>query len=225
MNILPWIGNIGAGGQVFKQKTAANLHELRSIVAGAGIGVAQNANDITISATGTIPTDYLDIQWLKADLFQGGEPSSFTPAPREEIVLPNGNKFRAVKFVAGEETVAHCHFPFPDNVPGYPGISYLERFYWLTDNADTSNAVNWKIGFKHYAAGDSLDAVVGTWSAGAQPSSGVNCLNTRTTPYSYNGPDPADAVLAMCQVVRQGDDEMPGSAWLIGVRISIGLPL
>jgi hypothetical protein len=43
--------NLGAGSQVFKSKTGAEL-ELRSIAAGTGIGVAQGADEITISNTG-----------------------------------------------------------------------------------------------------------------------------------------------------------------------------
>jgi hypothetical protein len=41
-------GNLGAGAQVFANKTGAALN-LRSIVAGPSIGVIQNANDVTIS--------------------------------------------------------------------------------------------------------------------------------------------------------------------------------
>ncbi len=43
--------NVGAGGQVFKQKVLQNL-EFRSIVAGSGISVTQNADDITIDVVG-----------------------------------------------------------------------------------------------------------------------------------------------------------------------------
>jgi hypothetical protein len=201
----------------------ATLPNSRQLTAGTNISVVDSGagNPITINCT---LSSYLDIQWLKADLFQGGEPAGYTPAPVEEIVLPAGNKLRAVKFISGTETAANCHFPFPDNVPGNPGISYLTRIYWLTDNTDVANSVNWRVGNRHYGAGDSLDTVAGTWSVNSQVSAGVNLLNTRTAAYAYNGPDPADAVLAMCNVKREVDS-MPGTAWLIGVRISIGLPL
>ena len=47
---IPIIKNIGAGtGQTFKQETASNENELRTIAAGTGIGIANNANDITIT--------------------------------------------------------------------------------------------------------------------------------------------------------------------------------
>lgn len=44
--------SIGSGSAVFKQRTANNL-EFRSITAGAGIVVSQNANDVEISASGS----------------------------------------------------------------------------------------------------------------------------------------------------------------------------
>lgn len=201
----------------------ATIPNSRQLTAGTNISVVDSGagNPITINCT---LSSYLDIIWLKADLFQGGEPAGYTPAPVEEIVLPAGNKIRAVKFIAGTETAANCHFSFPDNVPGTPGISYLTRIYWLTDNTNTANQVQWRVGYQHYGAGDSLDTVAGVSAIMYQTSAGANLLNTRTASYSYSGDDPADGVLAMCNVKRTVDS-MPGSAWLIGVRVSIGLPL
>lgn len=46
------ISNIGAGGQVFKQKTGATA-ELRTIVGGTNVTVTQNANDLTIASSDT----------------------------------------------------------------------------------------------------------------------------------------------------------------------------
>lgn len=45
------LANIGTGAQVYKN-TASGVANLRSILAGSGITVSQNANDITISAVG-----------------------------------------------------------------------------------------------------------------------------------------------------------------------------
>jgi hypothetical protein len=42
--------NLGSGAQVFKQKTGVNF-EMRSLIASAPLATAQNANDITISAS------------------------------------------------------------------------------------------------------------------------------------------------------------------------------
>ena len=47
--------NLGAGSQVFKQKTGVDL-EFRSLVSGANVTVTQNANDISIAATGEANT-------------------------------------------------------------------------------------------------------------------------------------------------------------------------
>jgi hypothetical protein len=43
--------NVGSGQQVFKQKTGVNL-EFRTLVAGTNITLTENANDVTISASG-----------------------------------------------------------------------------------------------------------------------------------------------------------------------------
>ena len=45
-------GNLGAGGQVFKNKTATTLN-FRSIVGGSNVTVTQNTNDLTIAASDT----------------------------------------------------------------------------------------------------------------------------------------------------------------------------
>ena len=47
--------NVGVGAGVFRDKTAASLN-LRSIVAGANITATQNADDVTIAATGVLTT-------------------------------------------------------------------------------------------------------------------------------------------------------------------------
>lgn len=202
----------------------ATLPNSRQLTAGANITVTDGGagNPITIAAV--VPVSYIDIQWLKADWFQGGEPAGYTPAPVEEIVLPGGNKLRAVKFAAGIESAANCHFCFPDNITGFPGIYYVQRIYWLTDNGNVADSVKWVCGFQNYGAGDSLDTLAGGGAAMYQVSSGVNLLNTRNAAFSYSGDDPADSVLSMCNVYRE-IDSMPGTAWLIGVRISMGLPL
>lgn len=46
------LANIGTGAQVYKN-TASGIANIRSILAGSGITVSQNANDITISAVGS----------------------------------------------------------------------------------------------------------------------------------------------------------------------------
>jgi hypothetical protein len=47
--------NVGTGSQVFKSLIGTDL-QLRSIVAGTGVTLTQNVDDITLSATGTIST-------------------------------------------------------------------------------------------------------------------------------------------------------------------------
>lgn len=55
--------NVGSGSQLYKQKTGVNL-EFRSLVAGSNITLTQNANDVTIAASGgatiTEPNWYID---------------------------------------------------------------------------------------------------------------------------------------------------------------------
>lgn len=46
--------NVGAGGQVFKQKVSVDF-QFRTIVAGTGVSVTQNANDLTIALSGGVP--------------------------------------------------------------------------------------------------------------------------------------------------------------------------
>lgn len=230
----PSVASGGGGGSVTGNESfitvnddTATLPNSRQLTAGTHITVVDGGagNPITINALWpVVPSSYLDILWLKADLFQGGEPAGYTPAPCEEIVLPSGNKLRAIKFVAGVETHAICHIPFPDNVPGFPGLYYVSRIYWLTDNADVTHTVDIDVGYRHYASGDNLDTVAAAWAAMPLLSAGVNLLNTRDAAYIYAGPAAGNAILAMCNV-RRRVDLMPGTAWLIGVRLSIGLPL
>ena len=43
--------NVGAGNGIFKQKSGLNL-EFKTLISGGGLSIANNANDLTISATG-----------------------------------------------------------------------------------------------------------------------------------------------------------------------------
>lgn len=47
--------NLGAGVDVFKQKTGVNF-EFRTLVAGSGIALTENTNDVTVAATGVPAT-------------------------------------------------------------------------------------------------------------------------------------------------------------------------
>ncbi len=61
--------NVGLGSQVFKEKSGDNLR-LRSIVAGTGMTVTQNANDITLASVIDITRDTSPV--LGGTLFLGG---------------------------------------------------------------------------------------------------------------------------------------------------------
>ena len=61
--------NIGAGAQIFKEKSGDNLR-LRSIVAGTGMTVTQNANDVTVASVIDITRDTVPV--LGGNLQLGG---------------------------------------------------------------------------------------------------------------------------------------------------------
>lgn len=59
-------GNVGSGtGLIFRDKTGVSLN-FKSLIAGSGISIANNANDITLSASGGGGSD------MKTNVFEGG---------------------------------------------------------------------------------------------------------------------------------------------------------
>jgi hypothetical protein len=65
MNVNPRIENVGAGaGQVYKQIDTSETNQLRTVKAGSGVVVTNNANDVEIAAAGSGVTGVADIPVL-----------------------------------------------------------------------------------------------------------------------------------------------------------------
>lgn len=74
------VKNVGSGSGVFKQETASNENELRSLIAGGGIEVAEGTNEVQISAPGLLPVlndNFTDAEkkpfWENTEVFTSGD--------------------------------------------------------------------------------------------------------------------------------------------------------
>ena len=174
MNILDVIGNIGTGaGKVFKQKTVSNLHELRSIKAGANVTVTNNANDITIAAAGGATTT----TWEEVVYARGGMYSS--------SATMNGSYFGgAVLDVEArrfdQDEGASIWYPVHD---GYASGTISFRIFGIYETPSSANNNVLRIQARWVSAGDNPDVayVGGGTSFNCNPVTGAGAWRAFVT--------------------------------------------
>ena len=163
-----------------------------------------------------VPTSYIQDVWHSAIEFMPAD----AVAQIDNIVLSTGVIYTAVRYPAGATANAICKHAWGRYEAAAPGLEYEGRIYWVTDNANVANTVDWSWFNRGIAAGASLDAIPGAGSVIPQVSAGANLLNTRSSAFAYDGADPGNGVINLINIVRAGD-LMPGDAWLLGVRLSV----
>jgi hypothetical protein len=217
-----------AGGAVTGNETfvtvnneAATLPNSRQLAAGAGIALADGGagNPITVSSTVVAPTGITGAsRWISAQEFV---PDNTIPAPNERIYIgaTTLRAYEAVKFVAGARTQAACAagpIPGPIDIVG----QWSWYLYWVTDNADTSNAVSWRINAYWQGNNTDLSSNYSYYQSFSDVSSGANFLSIVSGPSS--GPagvlTPWDFV-SVAVDRNNTPDSMPGDAWLLGLAL------
>jgi len=198
------MGNIGAGGQIFKQKTAANLHELRSIVGGANVTVTQNANDLTISASGGGGSEFgyipLPVRtWIQADSASAfAQPS---PDPAQNWNQTNNWNMPYMTFSNGVDSLASNLFFMPSDYD--PGTDLTIYMGWWQNVTDANN-VDWKIAGYFLADGTNISTLGGIPSSTmGDTSPGPNQFRIRSHTFTPGGTSAADTGMLL-QLIRLG---------------------
>ena len=138
MNIIPRVANIGAGAQVFKQQAQDDSLQMRTIVQGAGVTVTQNADDITVAATGGTPVNR-DNQWLPAMMWTANEGNP-------PMTTVSGTLWKETIFNFVDSVAKSVSLGWP--LPKYwkLGSSVLARLYWKSPSGSHGVDVEWILG-------------------------------------------------------------------------------
>lgn len=105
--------NVGTGEGIYKQKTGADL-ELKTLVAGANITITNNANDLTIAASGGSSFAWYDMPTDNIRVKASADPTTWytrNAAGDYTIALPNGGKIKDVKFTGKATAGAGQNMP------------------------------------------------------------------------------------------------------------------
>jgi hypothetical protein len=130
--------NLGAGANVFKQKTDADL-ELRSLVPGVGVVLTENTNDVTITANNEI--------WLG--------PERLTQGKDKPGVKIDNNFFLSLEFDNGKDVIWQQQLPdvYSD------GNDITVTAYWYTSDIVGNNT--WDLFSRKNTLGSVRDNTIG----------------------------------------------------------------
>jgi hypothetical protein len=219
------VSNVGTGaGDVYRDMTGAQVN-LKTIKAGTGIGVANNADDITISNGGH--SQAYDTIRLSANQFRGCGFNAYLPASLVTLLLPASQAvYDVLQFEAGKDMGAMSHYSLPFRVPAFLSANFVIRVYGFSDNADSLNAVSLDVGNRMYQPSiSSLDVAVSSFNNGTQVCGGIYQLWKYNFVYGYAGPYAADNFVCI-NVRRNGSsDGHLGNFYLLRADISVVVDL
>lgn len=146
MNILPPVDNVGTGAEIFKQKTPSNENQLRSLVAGTGIALTQNTDDITVAVASGVTKTYTNLEFfIPAKMFVSAQ-SPFTAAPIENFyIAANGLAMTIVRYEPSINSAASFSFSadFANNgVGSAPWFFTLKPVFFTTGGSTNTIDIN-----------------------------------------------------------------------------------
>lgn len=208
------VSNVGAGaGQIYRDKTADQIN-LKTLVAGANIGITNNADDITIAFTGTIPTGFRDVSWIGAENFHPAA-APLVGAPLVWYSFTDGFTIKAFKLAAGIESEATIVIPIHKVL--VTGQELRTSIYWHSDNADTANALGLKIGMAFLNAANLLNNALTYYNFINSGGTGADRLATSYYHHTIAGAAEEYAFIKFS--IRRSVDIHAGNAFIHGLRL------
>lgn len=214
---IPKVNGVGAGaGQVFKQETSSNTNEIKTLVAGTGITVTNNASDITLAST-AFP-QFWTHEVNAVDLFMGGDFGDWYAYHVQHGSGTATDPYFDMRYCRFKNTEANwCTvFHYPHDFIKYSDPKFKVRIYWYSATG-TGNTQRWFVRAKLLKKTQYMDdtdcefsaKVIWTETIYSQRISGVNGADA--SPYLKS--------VAFTPNIKAGDTFGPGYVLIVNVGL------